>query len=139
MAKTNNLDMIEQVAMNCFSDGVISQWERYMNDNEVYFSSNTEENTHEQYEIYEKYLSLVERIIVNACEDINISQENFHRYCARNQNSPTVDVFCQLIVISTSFEAFSDIMKDRSKRSYMFQVFNSWKKTFSNSNSRVHK
>ena len=126
----DSTDYVTLVAKKCFSEGIINDWEIFMNNHDSEFVGVTNgEHSHIHYDIYERYFRLVEGAIETACEEIGISSLDFHLYCKENQNSPIVDVFCTLISISTTFEAFSDIMTDMAKRSYMFQIIHSWRKT----------
>lgn len=129
---------IENVIEVFFDGNYMNEWKEFININSKYFHKENKEYDHKHYEIYEEFNNLVENQLINCCERVGYSSNSFFHECkdilndTKNKNSTKyefINIFCILVIASTEFELFCDLMKDINKQKYYFQIFESWKKT----------
>lgn len=148
---------LEAIITSCLLEDTLIEWKEYMEEHKSLFveesrrdptvsadaknatatavsgsgGSRIKEFSHEQYSVYEGFIALVERRISRfASEYDNMSLEQFFEACREHSSVPSVDVFNSIIVLTTQFQAFADVVSDEGKRRYMFDAINAWKQYF---------
>ncbi len=129
-----NLNLVENVICTLFEDNCFSKWEMRVNDDASLFSTVCKEDcefSHEQYQLFEKFSGFVEDQLCECCSKYGVSTKEFYNACSLlTGNEPMVDVFCMLVLASTEFNLYADIMNSDEKRKYYFQIMKSWKVSF---------
>lgn len=95
--------------------------------------SNNREYTNVNYVIYRRFSNLIEEIIQDSCRIEHVDIEQFYRNCAAENLSPAFDVFSKVLLISTDFQAFDDVMRNPEVRRYMFKLWRDWGNVMSKS------
>lgn len=133
-----NLDdtCVEDILALFVSEEYFNKWVMFMTEHSATFLSDVSCNkdsgndyTLQQYEVFDIFTDLVELQLKNCCESVGVSTSDFYQTCKTLSDSKNVmvDVFCTLVLSSTEFELFADIMKDAGKRSYYIQIIQSWR------------
>lgn len=85
------------------------------------------EYTSEQFQSYQQFCDILEDRINQSCSENAVEPQTFMLACRQNiESSPTVDTFAKILLISTEFQLFDDIMRDLNKRQYMFKIWRDW-------------
>lgn len=120
---------INDTISDILSSDSIVVWKSFLEQNEDSFRSVTlkSEMSHDQHALYIEFTTLLETCIAQKCEGNGIGVVEFYNFCKHHAADPNISVFCTLLNLSTSFEAFIDIASDPNKRKYFFSIINSWK------------
>jgi hypothetical protein len=128
---------VEDVLGLFLSHEYFDKWILFISDNATLFSRNEtcavsgNQYTLKQYEIFDHFTELIEGQLNNCCKCLGFSTSEFYETCKRLSDSrnAVVDVFCTLVLSSTEFQLFADIMQDVGKRDYFIQIIQSWRNT----------
>ena len=125
---------VEDIIVMLLSCDYIGKWEKFISDNEHTFSDGCSDcdYSHPQYALFERFSSLVDDQIKECCTKVGYSTSSFHQACRDSMDGPNkgndaAGIFCTLVVASTEFETFADIMSDKNKKKYFFQILESWR------------
>jgi hypothetical protein len=84
-------------------------------------------------EIHKSFHDLVERHLEEALVEVGATSKSFYRLCAEfvddKDSANIVQILIQLLLGSTDFVIFDDIMRNDQKRSYYFQIIGMWQRT----------
>jgi hypothetical protein len=127
---------ITSIISDSFSDSALEKWELFMEENSMLFSDVNEEYSHKHYEIYNEFIELIEGRLEKMCNSCDIELSDFFDECKQYKDVPAIDVFNSLIILTTEFRAFTDVMSDVNKRRYLFNGIKQWKNYLSISNKR---
>ncbi len=133
------MEVLEKVCTKCLSSYYMDQLVSFMNEHETTYVGRTSvdgEHSNENFVLYKQFSSLIEDIVTNACAEENISAESFYKLCSEEHSTPTFDVLSQVLLISTEFQTFDDVMRDKEKRRYMFNIWRTWGNTLSKATMR---
>ena len=122
-----------EIIADCFSPAAIEGWENYMDKNEDYFSVLPSEYTHLHHEIYQEFISMIEERIAKKCAAAGINMRKFFEVCKHCEKTPAINVFNTVIVLTTDFEAFVDVMHDHRKRNFVFHTISQYRNMFTSS------
>ncbi len=145
------------VANYCLNEECLGAWKQFMDSNEEHFRrlpvslddveegkmpQDADEYTLQQSEVHAAFEDLVQRQIGEYLSTLGESMVSFFDLLKAGHDaeggkeddaSPEVraqcDVFAQLLLGCVEFRAFSDIMRDKNKRTYYFQILGMWRKT----------
>jgi len=135
-----NAEDVEDILALFLSKEYFDKWIEFITDNSVSFSaddgvrkSKDSGNAYslQQYEIFDQFTVLVENQLNNCCESLGFSSSEFYQTCKilSDSKNTIVEVFCTLVLSSTEFQLFADIMLDACKRGYFIQIIQSWRST----------
>ena len=129
-----NANDVEDVLNLFLSKDYFDKWIAFIDNNCELFSESgdgRQDYTLVQYETYNEFNGFVEGQLHNACDTLGFKNEDFLESCKEltDANNPIVDVFCSLVISSTEFQLFADIMTDANKRKYFIQIIESWRTT----------
>jgi hypothetical protein len=113
----------------------VERWDRFLERNESLFGDRAclkKEISHEQYAVYERFTNMIEDTVEKACSG-RMPHEEFLLFIRDHQEEPAVDIFSNLMLLSSTFEAFCDMVSDRSKRQYVFSIIDAWRNQLSRS------
>ena len=96
-------------------------------------SSKHREYSNTNYNVYQRFSNLMEEIIQDSCSIEHIDIEQFYSNCASETLSPAFDVFSKVLLISTDFQTFDDVMRNDEMRRYMFKLWRDWGNVMSKS------
>ena len=125
----------------------LEQWQRFMTDNESAFDvdsqAKSEEYSLDATDVHQRYQVLVEQSLTEALEDVGLSSSAFAQLCSELDHSESrqgdVQAFLELVLGATNFVTFGDIMRDRAKRSYYFQIMGMWRQSITAQNQSTHR
>ena len=93
--------------------------------------------TSDQFQAYQRFCDILEERVSMSCSNESVDPEAFMNACIASIDvSPTVDTFAKILLISTGFQLFDDIMRDVEKRKYMFKIWKDWSNTLVRSTRR---
>lgn len=136
-----NIEQFKILISSILEKETIDLWKIFILENKLKFdessilnnetkqsSTNSEDIEHSlfQYEIYSKFKSLTDDILSKKCIDNNITINQFYEHCRDNFDEPYIRAFYDVFMMSTSFEIFSEMMRDKGKQQYLFMILNSW-------------
>lgn len=85
------------------------------------------EFTSEQFVCYQQFCDILEDQVAQSCSNESVNPKDFMKVCTSNIDvSPTVDTFARILLLSTDFQLFDDVMRDTEKRKYMFKLWRDW-------------
>ena len=84
-------------------------------------ASSTSDYSHEQYQIYQTYIELVEGLIVKICRQNNVEVNQLHQYI-RDSSDPYIELFSSLFMKINDFDMFREYISDDNKRKYLLQI-----------------
>jgi hypothetical protein len=109
--------------MNTFMD---SHSDRFSNDRDTQGA----DYTGPQFESYQQFCDIIEDRVIQVCTSLSVDPKSFIDACRDNiAASPAVDTFAKILLISTEFQLYDDVMRDREKRKYMFKIWRDWSNT----------
>ena len=79
-------------------------WKLYLENHESEFPSKrslSQELSHSQYSLYERFTDMIENTISNSCNDNSIDPTQFHNFFREFPDDPVLNVFSQLLLMST--------------------------------------
>ena len=125
-----SIEQITTVISDSFSEAALKKWEEFMETNEDDFLNISGEFSHRHHTIYNDFILLVENRISKICSSMDIEIDDFFDCVKKYENVPVVDVFNTLIILTTNFESFADVMIDPRKRQYLFVGIKMWRRYF---------
>lgn len=85
------------------------------------------EFTTEQFRIFQRFCDILEKKVAESCMHRSVDPSLFMKACTDNLNvSEAVNTFAKILLISTEFQLFDDVMRDYEKRRYMFKIWRDW-------------
>ena len=133
------MEVLEKICSKCLSKHYMDKLISFMNDHEMEYVGRVSldgEYSNENFVLYKQFSSLIEDIVTNACAEESISADFFYKLCSEEHGTPAFDVLSQVLLISTEFQAFDDVMRDKEKRRYMFNIWRTWGDTLSKATMR---
>ena len=152
--KTSRWRVVFLVASRCLSDDILSSWKHFMDVNECHFlrppassgqprddgDDDPDSYTLQQSSAHASFEDLVQSQIGDHLLSLGETMSSFFELLRTghddgDENAPTpevkaqCDVFAQLLLGCVEFRAFCDIMRDKNKRDYYFQILGMWRKT----------
>jgi hypothetical protein len=136
-----NIDQFQVLISSILEKETIDVWKNFIEENKISFeetsicnnetkqsSTNSQDIEHSlfQYDIYSNFKSLIDDILSKKCVKNNITINQFYEHCRDNFNEPYIKAFYDVFMMSTSFEIFSEMMRDKGKQQYLFMILNSW-------------
>ena len=132
MNEENSIKFLNHMLVVCFSDEKVQELRDFIADKAEYFETITsDEYDSIHQEIYMQFLELVEVSIDTECEKMGTSKEDMFRLCKHYEDVPSVDVFNTIITLTTTPEAFFDMMRDPAKQNFVFGTIRTWQSYFS--------
>ena len=124
----------EDVLSLFFSKDHFDKWVNFINSNCDVFvqkEGDREDFSLAQYEVYEQFNVFVDDQLLCACDSLGYKTADFLEYCKDHSDGadPMVDVFSTLVLSSTEFRLFADVMSDENKRNYFVHIIESWRTT----------
>jgi hypothetical protein len=131
------MELFENVVLDMLQCDVINELHNFLNEKSVQFSGddNVDDYSNEDYAIFQEFCNLLESHVDNSCFKLDIDVNDFYDACAQ-QNSGVIDVFSKILLISSDFLTFKDVMRDSEKRSYMFRMWSDWSRALVSSLDR---
>jgi hypothetical protein len=123
-----DLTVVTATAIYALQGPSIKRWQAFMNDNEAVFAgrSANDEHTLECTNVHEQFGQLVDAAIEEFLTTKGWTVLRFYELLRDYRAEGNVSVFITLLSSVSNFQAFADIMGDRDKRRYYFQILNSW-------------
>ncbi len=120
------MDRCNAVLRALLSTESINILNQYLDEKQQVFESHrdsTSDYSHEQYQIYQSYIELVEGLLVKYCRQSNVEVNQLHEYVRDNSESdPYIDLFSNLFVKIYDFDLFREYIIDKDKRNYLLQI-----------------
>ena len=143
MPPSDRWRVISLVASFSLQEQCLSKWKTFMEANEVHFQplDDPSEYSLQQSEVHAAFEDLVQSQIGEFLASIGESMSTFAgllkagKIDSGDDEQPTdevraqCEVFIQLLVGCVEFRAFADIMRDKSKRAYYFQILEMWRRS----------
>lgn len=129
--------ILSRVSQHVLSESSLEQWQRFMADNENTFGVGSQAKDEEfslaSTAVHQRFQALVEQTLEQALADAGLASAAFAQLCSELDQAESrdggVQAFLQLVLGATDFGAFGDIMRDRSKRPYYFQIMGMWRQS----------
>lgn len=87
----------------------------------------SKECSHNQYLIHKDFTETVEASIDRVCASLDTTSNALYHILRDHMTDPVVEAFLQVVNITTQFEVFADMMRDKEKQKYLFGVLASWR------------
>jgi hypothetical protein len=124
------------------TDRYIEQWRSFMDQNEEAFngSSQSKEEGGEYglgaTEIHQRFTELVESQLDEVLSQLGLATAEFMTMCSSLEDfedDGSLQSFLQIVLGSSDFAVFGDIMRSPEKRRYYFQILGMWKSSLKQS------
>lgn len=132
------MEKFDEVVLSIMQGDVLEILDAFMDEKTPVFIVKKDcEFTLQQYEAYQEFCDLLEDRVIGSCGVIGVDAKDFYKVCCDNQEcSPVVSTFSTILLISTEFELFDDVMRDQEKRRYMFKIWRDWGNALAHSMGR---
>lgn len=108
------------------SEGSIRVLNEYLDEQQSTFealANATSDHSHEQYQIYQSYIKLVECLVLKVCKQNEIEVHQLHKYIRENSDvDPYIQLFSEIFVKINEYDIFHEYIRDTCKRKYLFQI-----------------
>jgi len=139
--------VLSRVSQHVLRDRSLERWQRFMTDNESAFGVGSQakydEYSLDATDVHHQYQALVEQSLKEALADVGLSSSAFSQLCSEldltESRSGNVQAFLELVLGATNFATFGDIMRDKAKRSYYFQIMSMWRQSIAAQNQNTHR
>ncbi len=83
----------------------------------------TSDHSHEQYQIYQSYIKLVESLVIKVCKQSNIEVHQLHEYIRENSDvDPYIQLFSDIFLKINEYDMFHEYIRNTDKRKYLLQI-----------------
>ena len=83
----------------------------------------TSDHSHEQYQIYQSYIKLVESLVLKVCKQNKIEVHQLHGYIRDNSDvDPHIQLFSDIFLKINEYDMFHEYIRDTGKRKYLLQI-----------------
>ena len=125
------MDSFDAVICDIMRSNVLEELNEFMDMHRDKFATSREiqgsEYTSEQFICYQQFCDILENQVALCCSNQSINPKDFMKVCTSNIDvSPTVDTFAKILLLSTDFQLFDDVMRDTEKSKYMFRLWRDW-------------
>ncbi|GMI12555.1 hypothetical protein TrLO_g12988 [Triparma laevis f. longispina] len=140
----NSIDLVLAVAKTCLLESHLQTWSEFMTSKESLFRKEGGGGESSEFvlgwsEVHEEFEALVERGIGERLLELGSSMDDFGSTIASLAGASTPDssmseeasqaqAFVEILVGMIEFRAFVDIMKDKAKRDYYFNILGMWRR-----------
>ena len=134
------MDKVFESLLVSFGRDIIPLVERFLGDEDARSKIRPpgEEQTFEGTAVHEEFKAAIEKPLVAVIEGSGLSREEFYetaqKYVAagsgESKHSGNLSIFLTLLMSSTDFQLFADVMTDEAKRACYLQTLRTWQGVF---------
>jgi hypothetical protein len=126
--------IVSQFVRRVLTSDNLDLWQRSLNDSRSLFleaqddgvSAESKECSHRQFLIHRDFTDMVEACTDQVCTSIGTTPIALYAIMRDHMNDKVVDAFMIIVGMTTQFEIFAEMMRDKEKQRYLFGVLGSW-------------
>eukprot|EP01061_Rhynchopus_euleeides_P021332 TRINITY_DN3483_c0_g1_i1.p4 TRINITY_DN3483_c0_g1~~TRINITY_DN3483_c0_g1_i1.p4 ORF type:complete len:118 (+),score=44.20 TRINITY_DN3483_c0_g1_i1:151-504(+) len=89
-----------------------AELDHFLEEHAVGVTTDTDEQTHENMEVYLKFQKIIERGLSSFCKDEGIGEQEFYKRCEAEEQSDVSSRILTAILQGASYEAFLSLVVD---------------------------
>ena len=145
MLNSNVSDKIHSIISSILTSDILEKWKSFMEDHSSEFLEDEKNQISDSSKfslnsttLYNEFSSIIEERFSKVIVSYDMTEDEFYKACSETTDEDElVSTFLEILNISLNFELFVDVMRDETKRAWMFSMLDIWSRKISESEAKT--